>query len=75
MDAASRGVRAASMSVAGATVREQSFLAFDFGTRRVGVASGNSLLRQSRGLKTIAAAGDARFVAIERLLSEWQPEQ
>jgi putative Holliday junction resolvase len=55
-------------------VREQSFLAFDFGTRRVGVASGNTLLRRANGLKTIAAEGDARFEAIARLIAEWRPD-
>ena len=59
---------------AAAAVRERSFLAFDFGTRRVGVASGNTLLRQARDLKTIAAEGDARFDAIARLIAEWQPD-
>ena len=51
-----------------------SFLAFDFGTRRVGVASGNTLLRQAQPLQTVAAEGDARFVAIGRLITEWQPD-
>ena len=56
------------------TVRERSFLAFDFGTRRVGVASGNVLLRQASPLRSIAAEGDARFAAVERLIAEWQPD-
>jgi len=51
----------------------RSFLAFDYGTRRVGVASGNTLLRSATPLKTIAAEGDARFAAIEKLVREWQP--
>jgi putative Holliday junction resolvase len=50
-----------------------SFLAFDFGTRRVGVATGNTLTRQAQPLRTIAAEGDARFAAIGRLIDEWQP--
>jgi len=54
--------------------RPLSFLAFDFGTRRVGVASGNTLLKTAAALKTIAAEGDARFAAIERLIAEWQPD-
>ena len=58
-------------AVAGATVR--SFLAFDYGERRVGVAVGNSLLRQAQPLKTVAAQGEARFAAIEALVDEWQP--
>lgn len=52
----------------------QSFLAFDFGTRRVGVASGNTLLRTAQPLKTIAAEGTARFDAIARLVDEWKPD-
>jgi putative Holliday junction resolvase len=55
-------------------VRERSFLAFDFGTRRVGVAAGNDLMRQATGLRTIAAEGDARFAAIGRLIDEWRPD-
>ena len=52
----------------------RSFLAFDFGTRRVGVASGNALTRTATPLTTVAAEGDARFDAIERLVREWQPD-
>ena len=50
------------------------FLAFDFGTRRIGVASGNSLTRGATPLATLApAAGDARFAAIGELIAQWQP--
>ncbi|MBX3634403.1 Holliday junction resolvase RuvX [Piscinibacter sp.] len=52
----------------------RSFLAFDFGLKRVGVAAGNSLTRQATPLRTIAAEGDARFAAIARLIDEWQPD-
>ena len=51
-----------------------SFLAFDFGTRRVGVASGNTLLKRAAPLKTIAAEGQARFAAIGALVAEWRPD-
>lgn len=54
--------------------RSLSFLAFDFGTQRTGVAAGNSLLRQASPLTTIAAAGNARFERIARLIQEWQPD-
>jgi len=50
-----------------------SFLAFDFGTRRVGVASGNTLTRSATPLATIAAQGGSRFDAIATLIAEWQP--
>jgi len=51
----------------------RSFLAFDFGTRRVGVASGNTLTRGATPLRTIAAEGEQRFRAIAALITEWQP--
>ncbi|NBU87727.1 MAG: Holliday junction resolvase RuvX [Betaproteobacteria bacterium] len=51
----------------------QSFLALDFGHKRVGVAVGNTLLRQAKALKTLSAQGEARFEAIGQLLREWQP--
>ena len=50
-----------------------SFLAFDFGTARVGVASGNSLTASATPLCTVAAQGEARFEAIAQLIDEWQP--
>ncbi len=52
----------------------QTLLAFDFGTRRVGVACGNTLMRQAQPLRSIAAEGDARFVQIKKLIAEWQPD-
>ncbi|KQV94451.1 Holliday junction resolvase RuvX [Rhizobacter sp. Root1221] len=54
-------------------IAHRSFLAFDFGTKRVGVASGNTLTRSASPLRTIAAEGDARFQAIAALVAEWQP--
>ncbi len=59
---------------AGATPRTQTFLAFDFGLKRTGVATGNSLLRQATPLTTVAAEGDARFAPIAKLIAEWQPD-
>jgi|SRR5215831_4500397 len=50
-------------------------LAFDFGTRKIGVAIGNTLLRIARPLTTIAdVANAARFDAIAALIGEWQPQ-
>lgn len=55
-------------------MRVLSFLAFDFGTRRIGVATGNTLLRQAQGLQTLSLQGDALLTAIERLIKDWQPD-
>lgn len=53
---------------------EASFLAFDYGLKRVGVATGNTVMRQAQPLRTLAVEGQARFDAIARLIAEWQPE-
>ena len=52
----------------------QTFLAFDFGLKRTGVASGNVLTRTASPQATIAAEGDDRFKAIARRIAEWQPD-
>lgn len=52
-----------------------SLLGFDFSQRRVGVAVGNTLLRRARPLATVTAEGDARWLAIGRLVQEWQPQE
>lgn len=54
---------------------EQVVLAFDFGTRRIGVALGNSITRQARPLKVIASEAAARWDAIEAVVHEWHPTQ
>jgi putative Holliday junction resolvase len=52
----------------------QTFLAFDFGLKRTGVASGNRLTRTATPQTTISAVGDARFVPIAARIKEWQPD-
>ena len=52
----------------------QMFLAFDFGTRRTGVAVGNRLLRQASPQGHLQAQGDARWPLIARCIQDWQPD-
>ena len=40
----------------------------------VGVATGNTLMKLSQPLRTLALEGDARFKAIEELIKEWTPD-
>lgn len=55
-------------------MHESIVLAFDFGTRRIGVAVGEMMLGSARPLTTISAeANDARFAAIGKLVEEWRP--
>jgi len=63
-----------SMAVPAMPSVPRSFLAFDFGLRRVGVASGNSVTRQATPMKTVAAEGEQRFAEIARLIAQWQPD-
>jgi putative Holliday junction resolvase len=54
--------------------KELTIMAFDYGTRRIGVAVGNTLTQAGRPLKTVAEpSSDASFKVIEGLLKEWQP--
>jgi len=50
-----------------------TLLAFDFGPKRTGVATGNTVTRSAQPLRTIAVEGDARFAQIATLIAEWQP--
>jgi putative Holliday junction resolvase len=51
-----------------------TLLAFDFGTRRIGIAVGNTLLRSANPLAVIDEEKTAaRFARIAALLAEWQP--
>ena len=52
----------------------QSFLAFDYGAKRTGVASCNRLLATATPQGTVRAAGDVRFAEIEARIREWQPD-
>ncbi len=54
----------------------ETVLAFDFGLKRIGVAIGNTLIKQAQPLTVISAAtNDAKFSAIAALLQEWQPSR
>jgi putative Holliday junction resolvase len=52
----------------------QSFLAFDYGLKRTGVATGNRITRTATPQPTIAAVGEARFAQIALRLNEWMPD-
>ena len=49
-------------------------MGFDYGTRRIGIAIGNTLSCTAQALEVIARDNeDARFADIESLLKEWMP--
>jgi putative holliday junction resolvase len=52
----------------------RTFLAFDFGLKRTGVAVGNRLLRSATPQPTIRAEGAALWPQVEARVREWQPD-
>ena len=54
--------------------RLQTFLAFDFGVKRTGVAYGSRLLREAQPQTTVNAEGEARWPLIAKRIAEWQPD-
>jgi putative Holliday junction resolvase len=54
----------------------ETVLAFDFGLKRIGIAVGNTFLKQAQPLTIISAAtNDAKFAAIAALIEEWRPSR
>jgi putative Holliday junction resolvase len=55
-------------------VSVDTIFAFDFGVKRIGVAMGNTMIRQAQPVKVISAIDNAtRFADIAALLDEWKP--
>lgn len=52
----------------------ETVLGFDFGLKRIGVAVGNTLLRQAQPLTIVnAATNDGKFAEIAALIAAWAP--
>jgi len=52
----------------------ETLLAFDFGLKRIGVAIGNTLIKQAQPLTIISAAtNDGKFAELGKLIAEWTP--
>jgi len=52
----------------------ETLLAFDFGLKRIGVAIGNTLIKQAQPLTIISATtNDAKFTELGKLIEQWQP--
>jgi putative Holliday junction resolvase len=52
----------------------ETVLGFDFGLKRLGVAVGNTLVRQAQPLIVITAtANDTKFAEIAALIAAWRP--
>ena len=52
-----------------------SVMAFDYGTKRIGVAVGNSLTKSAQSLPIILNTNEEqRFAAITKIVTEWRPD-
>ena len=49
-------------------------LAFDFGLKRIGVATANGLTRTASPLTTLTASTEPPWPAIDALITEWRPD-
>ncbi|RYG13733.1 MAG: Holliday junction resolvase RuvX [Burkholderiales bacterium] len=52
----------------------QTFIAFDYGLKRTGVAVGNRMVRSATPQSTIRAEGDSRLLQVEARVAQWQPD-
>lgn len=51
----------------------QIILAFDFGTRRIGVASGDTLTRTARALLTLTVVNGVPWPQMDKLIDDYRP--
>ncbi len=57
-----------------APILSGTLLAFDFGTKRIGISVGNTISSTAQPLTTINdEKNEVRFAAIAALIAEWQP--
>lgn len=57
-------------------MREETIIAFDFGLKKIGVALGNTLLKEAQPLTIIkTATKKERFEQIAKVLNTWQPQR
>jgi len=52
----------------------QTFLAFDYGLKRTGVAYGSRMLREAQPQTTVQAEGETRWPLIAKHIAQWQPD-
>jgi len=53
---------------------DATVLAFDFGLKRIGVAVGNTILKQGQPLTIVTAPDNTgKFASIADLIAEWKP--
>ncbi len=75
MDALAAGGPRMSLAASQTAATElQSFLAFDFGQQRTGVAYASRLLGLAQPQGTVRGSGQLKWEAISKHIAQWQPE-
>lgn len=59
----------------GASTRPEIIIAFDYGVRRIGVASGDTLTRTARPVTTLECTPGVPWTQIDSLIHEYRPAQ
>ncbi len=49
-------------------------LGFDFGTRRIGIATGNTITGQAQALTALSRNGGPDWPGVTRIIAEWRPQ-
>ena len=56
-------------------IRPKTYVGFDFGTKKIGVAVGSDMTRSSRALATVQVIrGGPDWAALDHLMDEWRPD-
>jgi len=61
------------LSGSGSPDAPEIIFAFDYGTRRIGIATGDTLTRTARGLKTLENGPQPPWAAIAKLIGDYSP--
>jgi putative Holliday junction resolvase len=56
------------------TGAQRVLIAFDFGLRRIGIATGNLLTRTASPLTTLEVGAELPWQEIDRIVAEWRPQ-
>lgn len=55
------------------SVTEGTYIAFDYGQKRLGVASGQTITGSANPLEVITLSNDINWQRIEQIIAEWSP--
>lgn len=57
------------------STNQELLIAYDFGLKRIGIATGNLLTRTATPLNTLIVSSELPWDALDNLIDEWNPAQ